>query len=28
MFDNHTASAGLISMMKRNNCGKAIAIAR
>jgi len=28
MFDNHTASAELISLMKRNNCGKAIAIAR
>ena len=28
MFDDHTASAELISMMKRNNCGKAIAIAR
>jgi len=28
MFDEHTASAELISLMKRNNCGKAIAIAR
>jgi len=28
MFDTHTASAELISLMKRNNCGKAIAIAR
>lgn len=28
MFDDHTASAEAISMMKRNNCGKAIAIAR
>ncbi len=28
MFDNHSASAELISLMKRNNCGKAIAIAR
>lgn len=28
MFDAHTASAELISLMKRNNCGKAIAIAR
>lgn len=28
MFDDHTAPAELISMMKRNNCGKAIAIAR
>ena len=28
MFDDHTASAELISLMKRNNCGKAIAIAR
>ena len=28
MFDSHTASAELISLMKRNNCGKAITIAR
>jgi glutaryl-CoA dehydrogenase len=28
MFDDHTASAELISMMKRNNCGKALDIAR
>ena len=28
MFDAHTASAEAISLMKRNNCGKAIAIAR
>lgn len=28
MFDNHTASAELISLVKRNNCGKALAIAR
>jgi glutaryl-CoA dehydrogenase len=28
MFDDHTASAELISLMKRNNCGKALAIAR
>lgn len=28
MFDAHTASAELISLMKRNNCGKAIIIAR
>jgi len=28
MFDDHTASAELISLMKRNNCGKAIDIAR
>ena len=28
MFDAHTVSAELISMMKRNNCGKALAIAR
>ncbi len=28
MFDDHTAPAELISMMKRNNCGKALAIAR
>ena len=28
MFDEHSASAELISLMKRNNCGKAIAIAR
>ncbi|MFX3680172.1 MAG: acyl-CoA dehydrogenase [Hyphomicrobiales bacterium] len=28
MIDDHTASAELISLMKRNNCGKALAIAR
>ena len=28
MLDEHSASAELISLMKRNNCGKAIAIAR
>ncbi len=28
MFDDHTASAELISLMKRNNCGKALAMAR
>ena len=28
MFDDHSASAELISLMKRNNCGKALAIAR
>ena len=28
MFDAHTASSELISMMKRNNCGKALHIAR
>ncbi|MEP0962102.1 MAG: acyl-CoA dehydrogenase [Roseobacter sp.] len=28
MFDAHTASAELISLMKRNNCGKALQIAR
>ncbi len=28
MFDDHTASAELISLMKRNNCGKALDIAR
>lgn len=28
MFDDHTAPAELISLMKRNNCGKALAIAR
>ncbi|MEY1556154.1 acyl-CoA dehydrogenase [Yoonia sp. R2331] len=28
MFDDHVASAEAISLMKRNNCGKAIAIAR
>ncbi len=28
MFDTHTAPAELISLMKRNNCGKALAIAR
>ncbi|MFK7994543.1 MAG: acyl-CoA dehydrogenase [Granulosicoccus sp.] len=28
MFDDHTASAELISLMKRNNCGKALEIAR
>ncbi|MEM9584878.1 MAG: acyl-CoA dehydrogenase [Pseudomonadota bacterium] len=28
MFDDHTASAELISLMKRNNCGKALTIAR
>jgi len=28
MFDDHTASSELISLMKRNNCGKAIEIAR
>lgn len=28
MFDDHTSSAELISLMKRNNCGKALAIAR
>ncbi|MFK5978245.1 MAG: acyl-CoA dehydrogenase [Rhizobiaceae bacterium] len=28
MLDDHTASAELISLMKRNNCGKAIEIAR
>ncbi|MGB7336853.1 MAG: acyl-CoA dehydrogenase [Salaquimonas sp.] len=28
MFDDHTAPAELISMMKRNNCGKALDIAR
>jgi glutaryl-CoA dehydrogenase len=28
MFDAHTAPAELISLMKRNNCGKALAIAR
>lgn len=27
MFDDHTASAELINLMKRNNCGKALAIA-
>ncbi len=28
MLDNHTASAELISLMKRNNCGKALDTAR
>lgn len=28
MLDNHTASAKLISLMKRNNCGKALDAAR
>ncbi len=28
MLDDHTASAELISLMKRNNCGKALDIAR
>ncbi len=28
MMDDHTAPAELISLMKRNNCGKALAIAR
>ena len=28
MMDDHTASAELISLMKRNNCGKALSIAR
>ncbi|MBX2879399.1 MAG: acyl-CoA dehydrogenase [Granulosicoccus sp.] len=28
MFDQHEAPAELISLMKRNNCGKALAIAR
>ncbi|MEP5762152.1 MAG: acyl-CoA dehydrogenase [Litoreibacter sp.] len=28
MFDDHTAPAELISLMKRNNCGKSLAIAR
>ena len=28
MMDDHTASAELISLMKRNNCGKALNIAR
>ena len=28
MMDEHTAPAELISLMKRNNCGKALAIAR
>jgi len=28
MFDDHTASAEAISLMKRNNCGKALDIAR
>ncbi|KPB01980.1 acyl-CoA dehydrogenase [Ahrensia marina] len=28
MFDDHTASSELISLMKRNNCGKALDIAR
>ena len=28
MIDDHTAPAELISLMKRNNCGKALAIAR
>ncbi|MFK7892264.1 MAG: acyl-CoA dehydrogenase [Granulosicoccus sp.] len=28
MFDSHEAPAELISLMKRNNCGKALAIAR
>ncbi|MEM9317418.1 MAG: acyl-CoA dehydrogenase [Pseudomonadota bacterium] len=28
MMDDHTAPAELISMMKRNNCGKALAVAR
>lgn len=28
MMDDHTASAELISLMKRNNCGKALDIAR
>jgi len=28
MFDEHTASSELISLMKRNNCGKALEIAR
>ncbi|MGE4612527.1 MAG: acyl-CoA dehydrogenase [Paracoccaceae bacterium] len=28
MMDNHTISAEAISLMKRNNCGKALAIAR
>ena len=28
MLDNHTASAELISLMKRNNCGKSLDIAR
>jgi glutaryl-CoA dehydrogenase len=28
LFEDHSAPAELISLMKRNNCGKAIAIAR
>ena len=28
LFDDHNASAELISLMKRNNCGKALSIAR
>lgn len=28
MFDDHTAPPGLISLMKRNYCGKALSIAR
>ena len=28
MLDNHTVSAEAISLMKRNNCGKALDIAR
>ena len=28
LFDDHKASAELISLMKRNNCGKALAMAR
>ena len=28
MMDGHTAPAEVISLMKRNNCGKALAIAR
>jgi glutaryl-CoA dehydrogenase len=28
LFDDHNASAELISLMKRNNCGKALAMAR
>ena len=28
LMDDHAASAELISMMKRNNCGKALAVAR
>ncbi|MBO6814861.1 MAG: acyl-CoA dehydrogenase [Rhizobiaceae bacterium] len=28
MFDDHSAPAELISLMKRNNCGKALSIAR